>query len=120
MQMSWWDPSLFRCWKLVVCSLALERRIWHESLKALLYSLFLDGRGNTGHWLSLTKVGLIAGLREAKQILVAICQQGALDDGLVVQHQGAGRFGINVFPYIFRSEERRVGKECRSRWWTDH
>src|SRR5207248_7777906 len=20
----------------------------------------------------------------------------------------------------FRSEERRVGKECRSRWWTDH
>ena len=21
---------------------------------------------------------------------------------------------------IDRSEERRVGKECRSRWWTDH
>ena len=20
----------------------------------------------------------------------------------------------------FRSEERRVGKECRSRWWPDH
>src|SRR5690554_111978 len=21
---------------------------------------------------------------------------------------------------VFRSEERRVGKECRSRWWSDH
>src|SRR5699024_11974132 len=23
-------------------------------------------------------------------------------------------------PLNFRSEERRVGKECRSRWWPDH
>src|SRR5690606_40332420 len=23
-------------------------------------------------------------------------------------------------PTLFRSEERRVGKECRARWWPDH
>src|SRR5437588_939088 len=29
--------------------------------------------------------------------------------------QGPGRGN----PIVLRSEERRVGKECRSRWWTD-
>src|SRR5207237_7034806 len=24
---------------------------------------------------------------------------------------------VNTFVYFVRSEERRVGKECRSRWW---
>src|SRR5687767_8276504 len=27
---------------------------------------------------------------------------------------------IHVIGWLTRSEERRVGKECRSRWWTDH
>ena len=38
---------------------------------------------------------------------------------------GLDRVGIPVFSCIRpaaadRSEERRVGKECRSRWWADH
>src|SRR5262245_65794519 len=32
--------------------------------------------------------------------------------------KGLARFRCNVFNQ--RSEERRVGKECRSRWWTEH
>ena len=27
---------------------------------------------------------------------------------------------IESFVETWRSEERRVGKECRSRWWPDH
>src|SRR5207237_2138764 len=29
-------------------------------------------------------------------------------------------FNIELLTCSPRSEERRVGKECRSRWWTDH
>src|SRR5699024_321945 len=28
--------------------------------------------------------------------------------------------GYRSYSYKQRSEERRVGKECRSRWWTEH
>src|SRR5947209_19634505 len=28
--------------------------------------------------------------------------------------------GLVINPKTARSEERRVGKECRSRWWTSH
>src|SRR5256885_15915541 len=31
-----------------------------------------------------------------------------------------GREALAVALSIVRSEERRVGKECRSRWWPDH
>src|SRR5438132_3358517 len=31
-----------------------------------------------------------------------------------------GRFGHRPRHVEMRSEERRVGKECRSRWWADH
>ena len=27
---------------------------------------------------------------------------------------------IGIVTTVFRSEERRVGKELRSRWWPDH
>ena len=27
---------------------------------------------------------------------------------------------VEKTPIVTRSEERRVGKECRSRWWPDH
>src|SRR5439155_13660318 len=30
-----------------------------------------------------------------------------------------GAVGLVVLPDLLRSEERRVGKECRSRWWTE-
>src|SRR5437763_16942269 len=30
------------------------------------------------------------------------------------------RRGTRSWPSCTRSEERRVGKECRSRWWADH
>src|SRR5436309_5434403 len=30
------------------------------------------------------------------------------------------RIGKSLLPRVFRSEERRVGKECRSRWSPDH
>src|SRR5690554_6157797 len=34
-------------------------------------------------------------------------------------HQGAEHHSFHGRS-LFRSEERRVGKECRSRWWPDH
>src|SRR5689334_19348142 len=41
----------------------------------------------------------------------------------IVVYSIQGRTGINVEPAtlrrLARSEERRVGKECRSRWWRD-
>ena len=33
-----------------------------------------------------------------------------------VQQAPPGRLGELLMPGMFRSEERRVGKECRSRW----
>ena len=40
--------------------------------------------------------------------------------GFAVQHQGTAREGLAALgqqvPGTTRSEERRVGKECRSRW----
>src|SRR5207302_4538699 len=33
---------------------------------------------------------------------------------------GTRAHGLSHGPQPPRSEERRVGKECRSRWWTDH
>src|SRR5690625_5671731 len=31
-----------------------------------------------------------------------------------------GIFCVITIKFFLRSEERRVGKECRSRWWPDH
>src|SRR5437868_11102117 len=47
-----------------------------------------------------------------------LCCPGALiidaRQSAAADHQGRGRSATNR-----RSEERRVGKECRSRWWPD-
>src|SRR5579862_1352928 len=36
------------------------------------------------------------------------------------QHTSSCADGRWVVSGLLRSEERRVGKECRSRWWRDH
>ena len=43
--------------------------------------------------------------------------EGRLDEivGLLARETGCS-FGFGMFQLGFRSEERRVGKECRSRW----
>src|SRR5947209_17021632 len=40
----------------------------------------------------------------------------ALDGGW----SASGRRSVPAVQLLARSEERRVGKECRSRWWPDH
>src|SRR5690554_3719142 len=51
---------------------------------------------------------LIAGEAELLMIAVSPKQQG----------KGFGRqLMLAIYQYLQRSEERRVGKECRSRWW---
>src|SRR5688572_30890263 len=42
---------------------------------------------------------------------------------VVSSHDGEGRINGDLGPAVLRlnrSEERRVGKECRSRWWAYH
>src|SRR5947208_16651078 len=51
--------------------------------------------------------GLVALPRDNDATLLAACDHGKLH--VVAQR---GKRGIEI-----RSEERRVGKECRSRWW---
>ena len=45
-------------------------------------------------------------------------KKGSLHTKLIVRLQNGGGGFIDTFktPQKFRSEERRVGKECRSRW----
>jgi len=47
----------------------------------------------------------------------AECLQG-VSDGSVDVYTSTSGGAAGIFPYVqvFRSEERRVGKECRSRW----
>src|SRR6266446_2345916 len=63
-----------------------------------------------GRGLALTEPGELL-LKYARRIL-------ALNDEAVAALRGAGLEGVVRFglPSLFRSEERRVGKECRSRW----
>src|SRR6266704_1735921 len=44
--------------------------------------------------------------------------RGAFHDPFEIFREvfGGGGFGGGIFETFFRSEERRVGKECRSRW----
>src|SRR5688572_1200489 len=47
---------------------------------------------------------------------------GLLGAAIVVQRllaQDPGKV-MRLIGFVARSEERRVGKECRSRWWSDH
>src|SRR5204862_3982465 len=41
-------------------------------------------------------------------------------DGLRTRRVGRREDGARAALHRSRSEERRVGKECRSRWWRDH
>src|SRR2546430_12797365 len=73
----------------------------------------------TGARLSL--IPLLSGRREKR--LIPLFSEGAIDADLVEEgrrnladfFQSKGFFDAHVTPN-FRSEERRVGKECRSRW----
>src|SRR5438093_4583216 len=62
-------------------------------------------------------------------VLGRVSPAGSDDNG--VQRRGAGTFAVTsrmarvrassvTGLLTMRSEERRVGKECRSRWWADH
>src|SRR5437773_9628345 len=67
-------------------------------------------------------------LRSDRRGIGATCAVGmrGLDELALVQIEEpavveqVGRFLRKQMPALDRSEERRVGKECRSRWWTDH
>src|SRR5690554_8007904 len=50
----------------------------------------------------------------------------AFSRALIIDKNSVGRCKVNILPVLFysssfivgiRSEERRVGKECRARWW---
>src|SRR6266404_4953362 len=44
----------------------------------------------------------------------------AVENAVKIARVATGRPAVVVFDNAFRSEERRVGKECRSRWSADH
>ena len=46
--------------------------------------------------------------------IISICRSGQ------TSYQGSSSFISRGIQEMSRSEERRVGKECRSRWWPDH
>src|SRR5699024_12270109 len=58
-------------------------------------------------------------------VIIAVTVIGSLVAAFVVAYKKVGWFrdGINGLLYVFkvfgRSEERRVGKECRSGWWAE-
>src|SRR5690554_1704155 len=82
----------------------------------------------------------IVGLRDtAKSVVTGVemhrktLDQGMAGDNVGVLLRGVGRDDIergqvlakpgSITPhtgFVGRSEERRVGKECRSRWWPEH
>ena len=75
------------------------------------------------HWLGLTRyeaerVGLLSSLKRRAEIVAESLD--ALEGVTCRMSDGA----LYAFPAIDlpvkRSEERRVGKECRSRWSPDH
>src|SRR5690554_2640825 len=55
------------------------------------------------------QIGIIAGSGGASS-------QYQIESADILRSKGVKRIG----PYMVRSEERRVGKECRSRRWTEH
>src|SRR5690242_17027273 len=56
--------------------------------------------------------------RASDRVLVQTLGQSTLKRPLVVAFISARENILALEKY--RSEERRVGKECRTRWWTDH
>src|SRR5437879_12883998 len=61
------------------------------------------------------------GIRDTSVTGVQTCALPILHGGpgLNVPARGDRAFGVAAVPEGTRSEERRVGKECRSRWWPD-
>ena len=55
------------------------------------------------------------GLQTASAAIEVVQQQSTIK-GTVVDSQGEPIIGASVLAEGTRSEERRVGKECRSRW----
>src|SRR3712207_9446602 len=58
--------------------------------------------------------------RPAGVILVLPGREGVATFSRVSVHPDFQRHGIASAMVVARSEERRVGTECRSRWWPDH
>ena len=61
--------------------------------------------------------GMITGPFDSavRSLLVGIVELG-VEEVMVIGHTDCGVAHINAETMIQRSEERRVGKECRSRW----
>src|SRR5699024_11873305 len=55
-------------------------------------------------------------LRQLEGMLVQLVHGVEL---LIIRHAGQDGFHVKVHWITPRSEERRVGKECISRWWTE-
>src|SRR5438105_15618085 len=101
-------------------ALSLTQPTVSEHVRALEDELGVQLLDRLGRGASMTRAGhLLLGYaqrmltlsREARQAIDQF--QGRLSGELVV--------GGSTIPgeYVLRSEERRVGKECRSRWWRD-
>src|SRR3712207_289591 len=93
------------------------------ALSALLANL-ASGRYGPGLWMSASftcSVVAIALLGPAAAFAVVALAEVA---AWAIERYRASAVAINVLatglPNLLRSEERRVGKECRSRWSPDH
>ena len=58
-------------------------------------------------------VGLETGLRSLDELMMGL-QKGSLY--IMADRPGMGKTAVSMTIADDRSEERRVGKECRSRW----
>src|SRR5690554_7864011 len=75
-----------------------------------------------------TRILVDAGLsgKEVNKRLKKVGKNGEELDAIIVTHEhsdhikGAGILSRRYQLPIYRSEERRVGKECRSWWWAYH
>src|SRR5206468_8627549 len=62
--------------------------------------------------------------RRAADAEILLTNKVALPRDLIVRlpklrYIGVTATGYNIVDVVARSEERRVGKECRSRWWAE-
>src|SRR5690554_1746714 len=58
-----------------------------------------------------------------RPVIGAVSNDGPACEGESIQLSSSGVTGVGILSYAWtgpRSEERRVGKECRSRGWRDH
>src|SRR5690554_5214511 len=91
----------------------------------------VDAIADFGHWISGLHADFIARDTDILADSAASVEE-AIVAAVVVDARSAGNFaglaglladianlGVNTVDFL-RSEERRVGKEWRSRWWRDH